>query len=82
MSKVLVDNGSTINMMPLRMLKSLRSNIDYLIETEVSMLTFIGEISKNLGALPVGITIRSKISLSSFFVVDYTTNYNIFLGRY
>ena len=82
MSKFLVGNGSTINMMPLRMLRALESNIDDLIETEVSLLTFIREISKNIGALPIGITISSKISLYAFFVVDYTANYNILLGRY
>ena len=33
MSKVLVDNGSTINVMPLRKLRVLRRGVDNLIET-------------------------------------------------
>ena len=40
-SKVLVDNGSTINVMPLRMLRALGRSIDDMIETEVSVLAFI-----------------------------------------
>ena len=41
-SKVNIDNGSTINIMPLRMLGALgRSNND-LIETEVAVFAFIG----------------------------------------
>ena len=43
-SKVLVDNGSTVNVMPLRMLRILGRGIGELIETKVSVLAFIGEI--------------------------------------
>ena len=43
-SKVLVDNGSRVNVMPLRMLRILGRGIGELIETKVSALTFIGEI--------------------------------------
>ena len=45
-SKVFVDNGSAVNVMPLRMLRTLGRNNGDLIETEVSITTFIGEISK------------------------------------
>ena len=44
-SKVLIDNGSTVNVMPLRMLSALGRSISDLIETEV----FIGEVSKTWG---------------------------------
>ena len=80
-SKVLIDNGSTINVMPLRMLKSLRSSIDELIETEVVVSTFTREVSKTLGILPIDITIGNKTALFAFFVIDPTANYNILLGR-
>ena len=52
-----------------------------LIEIEVVVFSFIGEVSKTLGILPINITIGSKTSLSAFFVIDSTANYNIFLGR-
>ena len=79
LSKVLVDNGSTVNVMLLRMLKALGRGIGDLIETEVSVSAFDGKISKTLGVLPINITVDSKTSLSAFFVINYTTNYNALL---
>ena len=52
-----------------------------MIETEVAVFVFIGELSKTLGILPLDITIGNKTSLSAFFVIDSTSNYNIFLER-
>ena len=80
-SKVLIDNGLAVNAMPLRMLRALGRSISDLIEIKVVVYAFIGEVSKTLGILPIDITIGSKTALSSFFVIDSTANYNIFLGR-
>ena len=80
-SKVFVDNGSTVNVMPLRMLRALGRIIDDLIETKVSTSTFTREISKTLGILPIDITVGSKNPLSTFFVNNSTANYNALLGR-
>ena len=80
-SKVLVDNESIVNVMPLRMLRALGRIIDDLIETEVSTSTFTREISKTLGILPIDITVGSKTSLSAFFVINSIANYNALLGR-
>ena len=41
-SKVLIDNRSTVNVMPLRMLRDLGRSISDLIKTEVVMSTFTG----------------------------------------
>ena len=79
-SKVLIDNGSTVNVMPLRMQRALRMSINDLIETEVVVSAFTEEISK-YGILPIDNTIGSKTALSAYFVTDSTTNYNILLGR-
>ena len=45
------------------------------------MSAFTGEVSKTLRILPTDITISSKTALSAFFVINFTTNYDIFLGR-
>ena len=79
MSKVLVDNGSIVNVMPLRMLRALGRGVGDLIETKVSVLAFIGEISKTLGLLPIDITMGSKTSLSSFFMINSIAKYNALL---
>ena len=80
-SKVLIDNGSTINVMPLRMLRALGMSISDQIETEVVVSAFTGEVSKTLGILPIDITIDNKTLLSTFFMIDSTANYNILQGR-
>ena len=80
-SKVIIDNGSMVNVMSLRMLRALGRSINDLIETGVVVFAFIGEVSKTLGILSIDITIGNKITLSSFFVIDSTTNCNILLER-
>ena len=81
MSKVLIYNGPEVNVMPLRMLRAMGRSISDLIETKVVVSAFTGEVSKTLGILPIDITICSKTSLSTFFVINSTTNYNILLWR-
>ena len=80
-SKVLMDNGSVVNVMPLRMLRALGRSICDSIETEVSVSSLTKEISKTLVVLPIDITVGSKTSLSAFFVINSITNYNVVLGR-
>ena len=80
-SKFLIDNGSVINVIPLRMLGALERNISDMIETKVTMSAFTREVSKTLGILLIDMTIVSKIALFAFFVTDSTTKYNILLGR-
>ena len=80
-SKVLIDNGLVVNVMPLRILRALGRSISDLIQIEVVVSAFTGEVSKTLGILPLDITISRKISLSAFFMIDSTANSNILLGR-
>ena len=55
-SKVLLDNGSIVNVMPLRMLRAIGRGVGDLIETKVFVSTFTREISKTLSVLPIDIT--------------------------
>ena len=59
-SKVLIDNGSTVNVMSLRMLRALGRSINDPIQTKVVVSTFTREVSKTLGILPIDITIGKK----------------------
>ena len=81
MSKVLEDNVSAVNVMPLRMLRALERGIGDLIGTKLFVSAFIGVISKTLGVLPIDITVGSKTSLSAFFVINSIANYKALLGR-
>ena len=68
--------------MPLRMMRALGRSISDPVEIEMVVSTFTREVSKTLGMiLPIDITIGRKTSLSAFFMIDSTANYNIFLGR-
>ena len=69
-SKVLIDNGSVVNVMPLRMLRALGRSINDMIETEVAVPTFTKEVSKTLRIIPIDITIDSKTALYAFLVID------------
>ena len=80
-SKVLIDNRSVVNVMPLRIERALGRSIRDMIEIEVVLSAFTGEVSKTMGILPINITIGNKTALSAFFVINSTKNYNIFLGR-
>ena len=80
-SKVLISNGSSVNVMPLRMLRSMGRRINDLMETEVAVFAFTREVSKTLGILPIDITIGNKTSLFAFLVIESTANYNILLGK-
>ena len=48
-SKVLIDNGSKVNVMPLRMLRALRMSINDLIETEVAVLPLLEKYPRPWG---------------------------------
>ena len=78
-SKVLVDNGSGVNVMSLRMLRALGKGIGDLIKTEVFISAFTREISETLGVLPIDTNVGSKTSLLTLFVINSTTNYNTLL---
>ena len=41
----------------------------------------MSQVSQTLGILPIDITIGSKTTLSAFFVIDSTANYNILFRR-
>ena len=79
--KVLVYNGSGVNVMSLRILRALGKGIGDLIKTEVFISAFTREISETLGVLPIDTNVGSKTSLLTFFVNNSTTNYNALLGR-
>ena len=59
-SKELIDNESTVHVMPLRMLRALGRSISDMIEIKVAMSAFTREVSKTLGILPIDITTGSN----------------------
>ena len=52
-----------------------------LIETDMMLKDFGGNVSKTRGAMNVELTIRSKTLLTTFFVIDGKGSYSLLLGR-
>ena len=81
MSKMLVDGGASINLMPYTTFCKLGKGLEDLIETDMMLKDFGGNASKTRGAINVELTIESKTLLTTFFVIDGKGSYNLLLGR-
>jgi hypothetical protein len=80
-NKMLVDIGAAVNIMPYSVLHRLGRSTGVLIKTNVTLSDFNGQTSEAQGVLSVDLTIGNKTVLTSFFVVNSKSTYNILLGR-
>ncbi|XP_070668828.1 uncharacterized protein [Malus domestica] len=80
-SKVFVNCGATVNIMPLNIMKALRRSNDELIQSGITMSSFVGNKSQTKGVLPLTVNIAGRTHMTVFFVVDSKTEYNALLGR-
>ncbi|CAL8173641.1 unnamed protein product [Prunus armeniaca] len=81
-SKIMVDEGASINLLPHRLLSKMGRIKNDLIPTRLTVTNFAGGITKTHGILDVDVIVGSKELKIAFFVVDITsTNYNALLGR-
>ena len=80
-SKVFVDCGATVNIMPVSVMRALRRSNDELIPSGVTMSSFVGDKSQTKGVLPLDVSIAGRNHMTAFFVVDSKTEYNALLGR-
>ena len=81
MSKMLVDGGVSVNLMPCTTFRKLGKGPGDLLETDVMLRDFRGNTSKTRGAINVELTIRSKTLLATFFVIDGKGSYSLLLGH-
>ena len=81
MSKMLVDGGASVNLMPYTTFRKLGKGLGDLIETDMMLKDFGGNASKTRGAINVELTIRSKTLLTTFFIIDRKSSYSLLLGR-
>ncbi|KAG5523743.1 hypothetical protein RHGRI_030657 [Rhododendron griersonianum] len=80
-SKVLVNNGAVVNILPSRMMKLLNKTNDDLIPTEVTVGNFAGGCSPPKGVISLQLQVGTRKMNATFFVVDSSSNYNALLGR-
>ncbi|KAM2168296.1 hypothetical protein ACFX1Q_037756 [Malus domestica] len=80
-SKVFVDCGATVNIMPMNIMKALRCSNDELIPSGITMSSFVGDKSQTKCVIPLTVNIAGRIHMTAFFVVNSKTEYNALLGR-
>ncbi|KAL1093940.1 hypothetical protein V6Z11_D06G062500 [Gossypium hirsutum] len=71
-SRVLVDNVSAVNILPLRMVRRLSKSEQDLIPSEVSVTSFDGGVSQTKWLISVDLTMGKTTKVSAFLVVDGT----------
>jgi hypothetical protein len=80
-SKILIDGGATINIMPYVMYRKLGKGDQDLTKTDMMQKDFEGNVSPAKGAVCVELTIGSKTLPTTFFVINGKGAYNLLLGR-
>ena len=81
MTRLLVDGGAAVNIMPYALLRKIGKSNEDLAKTDMLLKDFEGNVSAARGALCVDLTIGSKTLPTTFFVVDGKGSYNMLLGR-
>ena len=79
MSKMLVDGGASVKVMPYTTFCKLGKGLGDLIETDMMLKDFGGNASKTRGAMNVELIIESKTLLTTFFVIDGKGSYSLLL---
>jgi hypothetical protein len=80
-SRMLVDTGAAVNIMPYSVLCKLGHSVRDLIKTNVTLSDFNGQTSEAQGVLSVDLTVGGKTVPTSFFVVNSKGSYTVLLGR-
>nr|AAX92796.1 retrotransposon protein, putative, unclassified [Oryza sativa Japonica Group]ABA93349.1 retrotransposon protein, putative, unclassified [Oryza sativa Japonica Group] len=81
MSKMMVDGGAAVNLMPYATFRKLGRNAEDLIKTNMALKDFGGNPSETKGVLNVELTVGSKTIPTTFFVIDGKGSYSLLLGR-
>jgi hypothetical protein len=78
---MLVDGGTSVNILPLSLFKKLSHNEGELKCTNLSLSSFAGDPTEVKGIICKELTAGSKTVPTTFFVVDVKGCYNVLLGR-
>jgi hypothetical protein len=80
-SRMLVDGGAVINLMPYSVFKKLGREDDELVKTNLMLNDVGGNPMEALGVVSMELTIGSKSLATTFFVIEVQCNYSVILGR-
>jgi hypothetical protein len=80
-SRMLVDGGAAINLMPYSVFKKLGREDDELVKTNLTLNGVGGNPMEARGIISMELTVGSKSLATAFFVVEVQGNYSVILGR-
>jgi hypothetical protein len=81
-SRMLVDGGAIVNLMPYSLFKKLRGSDEELIKTNMTVSRVRGgELMGAKGVISMELTIGNKTLATAFFVVETQGNFSLILGR-
>jgi hypothetical protein len=81
MTKMLVNGGAAVNVMPYTTYRKLGKGKEDLIKTNMMLKDFEGKASPAQGAINVELMIGSKTLLTTFFIINGKNSYNLLLDR-
>jgi hypothetical protein len=79
-SRMLVDVGAIVNLMPYSVFKKLGREDDELVKTNLTPNSMGGNLMEAWGVVSMELTIGSKSLATTFFIIDVQGNYSIILG--
>jgi hypothetical protein len=79
-TRMLVDGGAAVNLMPYTMPRKIGKSDEDLTQTDMMLVDFEGNVSLSQGAICVELTIGSKTLPTAFFVIKGKGFYNLLLG--
>ncbi|KAL0456183.1 UNVERIFIED_CONTAM: hypothetical protein Slati_0957500 [Sesamum latifolium] len=80
-NRILIDGGSAVNILPLRVLKELGISIDELSNSRLMIQGFNQGGQRVVGIIRMQLTVEDMVSTALFHVIDAKTSYNMLLGR-
>jgi hypothetical protein len=78
---VMVDGGAGINVMPISTFEKLGFSERELMKTNTRLSASIDEVTEAKGVVSMELTVGSKTTPTTFFIVDAKGKYNLLLGR-
>ncbi|KAL0455604.1 UNVERIFIED_CONTAM: hypothetical protein Slati_0899600 [Sesamum latifolium] len=79
-NRILIDGGSAVNILPLRILKELGILIDELSNSRLMIQGFNQGGQRAVGIIRLQLTMEDMVSTTLFHVIDAKTSYNMLLG--
>lgn len=80
-SRILVNNGATLNVLPLSMFRKVGNKKSDMLSTGLILTKFYGTIAQPLRVLSIELTVKRRTAETTFFVIDAAITYKVSLGR-